>query len=134
MGWFLMEVSLSMRYQNFSQSSPDVLGELSAGNFLARRSLENMQATEGQYCGHRVMLKAATDGATPSEGPLNRRFRIANREISTAKQYTTEQASQMCGRLEAELEQPKERCLNFVGRGLQEAADVVEKWRAIKNC
>ena len=93
-----------------------------------------MQATEGQYWRRRVMLKAATDGATPSEGPLNRRFRIANREISTAKQYTTEQASQMCGRLEAELEQPKERCLNFVGRGLQEAADVVEKWRAIKNC
>ena len=59
----------------------DVLGELNAGNFLARRSLEDTQATEGQYWGHRVMLKAATDGATPSEGPLNRVFKIGNREI-----------------------------------------------------
>ena len=32
--------------------SYDVLGELNAGNFLARRSLEDMQATEGQYWGH----------------------------------------------------------------------------------
>ena len=29
--------------------SYDVLGEMNAGNFLARRSLQDMQATEGQY-------------------------------------------------------------------------------------
>ena len=34
------------------------------------------------------MLKAATDGATPSEGPLNRRFKIGNREISIREQYS----------------------------------------------
>ena len=59
----------------------DVLQGLNAGNFLSRRSLEDMQASTGQYWGHRVMLKAATDGATPSEGPLNRVFKIGNREI-----------------------------------------------------
>ena len=55
--------------------SYDVLGELKAGNCLARRSLEDMQATEGQYWGHQVMLQAATDGTAPSEGPLNRMFK-----------------------------------------------------------
>ena len=30
-------------------SAYDVLQELNAGNFLARRSLEDMQATPGQY-------------------------------------------------------------------------------------
>ena len=62
--------------------SYDVLQELNAGNFLAvlaRRSLEDMQASEGQYWGHAVMLKAATDGAAPSEGSLNRMFKIGNR-------------------------------------------------------
>ena len=43
-----------------------------------------MQATEGQYWGHRVMLQAATDGATPPEGPLNRMFKI---EIAIREQY-----------------------------------------------
>ena len=57
----------------------DVLAELNAGSFLARRSIEDMQATEEQYYGHRVMLKAATDGAGPSDGAVNRRFRIGNR-------------------------------------------------------
>ena len=55
------------------------------------------------------MLKAATDGATPSEGPLNKRFKLGNREISIREQYLTAQASQMCGRLEAKLEQLNER-------------------------
>ena len=105
----------------------DVLGELNAGNFLARRSLEDMQATEGQYWGHGVMLKAATDGVTPSEGPLNRMFKIGKREIPIREQYITEQSSQMCGRLEAKLGQLHERHWNLMGRGLQEAADVVEK-------
>ena len=112
----------------------DVLGGLNTGNFLARRSLEDMQATEGQYWGHRVMLEAATDGATPSEGPLNRIFKIGNREISVREQYIAEQASQMCGRLGAKLEQLNERHWNLMSRGLQEAANVAEKrWRSIKN-
>ena len=59
----------------------DVLGELNAGNFLARRSTEDMLATDGECWGHKVMLQAATDGAISSEGRLNRRFRIGNREI-----------------------------------------------------
>ena len=42
---------------------------------LARRSLEDMQSTEGYYDGHRVMLEAANQGANPSEGPWNRIFR-----------------------------------------------------------
>ena len=62
-----------------------------------------MQATKTQCWGHRVMLQAATDGATPSEGPLNRMFKTGNREIPSREQYFTEQASQMCGRLEAKL-------------------------------
>ena len=60
-----------------------------------------MQASTEQFWGHRVMLKAATDGATPSEGPLNRMFKKGNREISVREQYMTGQARQMCGRLEA---------------------------------
>ena len=89
--------------------SCDALGALNAGNFLARRSLEDMQATEGQYWGHRMMLQAATDGATPSEGPLSRVFKIGNKEASIREQYVTEQPSQMCGRFEAKLEQLNER-------------------------
>ena len=48
----------------------DILSEINAGNYLARRSLEAMQATEGWYEGHRVMLEAANEGANPSQGPL----------------------------------------------------------------
>ena len=44
----------------------DVLQELNAGNFLARKSLEDMPASTEQYWGHKVVLKAAADGATPS--------------------------------------------------------------------
>ena len=102
----------------------DVLGELNAGNSLARRSLEDMQATEGQFWGHRVMLQAATDGATPSEGILNRRFRIGNRERSMREQYITGQSVQLCGRMEAKLQQLVERHYNLLRRGLQEAADL----------
>ena len=78
----------------------DMLGKLNAGNFLARRRLEDLQTTEVQYWGHQVMLKVARDGATPLEGPLKRMFQIGNREISIREQHITEQANQMCGRLE----------------------------------
>ena len=37
--------------------SYDILSEINAGNYLARRSLEAMQSTEGWYEGHRVMLE-----------------------------------------------------------------------------
>ena len=35
----------------------ELLSEINAGNYLARRSLEAMQSTEGWYEGHRVMLE-----------------------------------------------------------------------------
>ena len=73
--------------------SYDVLGEMNAGNPLARRSLEDTRATEGQYQGYRVMLQAAMDGATPSEGPLNKMFRPGTRELSIGEEYEVEQAS-----------------------------------------
>ena len=48
------------------------------------------------------MFKAATDGATPSEGLLNRMFKIGNSEISIRNKISqNKQVSQMCGRLEA---------------------------------
>ena len=60
--------------------SYDIMGEMNAANFLARRSLEDMRTTEGRYRGHQVMLKAAKEGEVPTEGPLTRRFRPGNRE------------------------------------------------------
>ena len=36
----------------------DVLSELNAGNFFARRRLEDMRSTSGRYHGHSVMLQA----------------------------------------------------------------------------
>ena len=86
-------------------SAYDALQELNPGNFLARRGLEDMQASTEQYWGHQVMLKAATDGATPSEGPLNKMFKIGNREISMRDQCISEQASQLRGPSEAKLGQ-----------------------------
>ena len=55
---------------------------MSAGDFLARRSLEEMQASTKQHSGHNAMLKAATDGAAPSKGPLNKMLQKRIREIS----------------------------------------------------
>ena len=86
-----------------------------------------MQATDGEYWEHKVMLQAATDGAISSEGILNKRFRMSNREISTRQQYISAQAHQMCGRLQAKIAQLYERYYNPMGRGLQEAADIAEK-------
>ena len=63
--------------------SYDMMGEINAGNFLARKSLEDVRSTEGQYEGHRVMLEAANQEAIPSEGPLTKAFRP--REPSTKK-------------------------------------------------
>ena len=105
----------------------DVLQELNAGNFLARRSLENMKASTEQFWGHKVMLKAATDGATPSEGPLNKMFKTGNREISMRDQYIAEQASQLCGRFEAKLGQLHGKYWNLLSSGQNDAADMVEK-------
>ena len=66
-----MEALLSKKHRIFIQSSVMMY-------FLARRSLEDMPVTEGQYQGYRVVLQAATGGATPSEGPLNQTFRPGN--------------------------------------------------------
>ena len=85
--------------------SYDMIGEINAGNVLARRSLEDMRPTEGQYEGHRVMLEAANQGAIPSEGPLIQAFRPGNRELSMTAEHEKEQAIQMCGRLELKMAQ-----------------------------
>ena len=106
--------------------SYDVLGEMNASNFLARRSLEDMRATAGQFQDHHVMLQAALDGATPSEGPLNRRFNTGNREQLNTVEYVVGQAMQMCGRLETKIEQLSEKHWDLLGRGLQDVADQVE--------
>ena len=60
--------------------SYDMMGEINAANFLARRSLENMRPTEEQYDGRRVMLEAANQGAVPSDGPWT-----LDKEIHTRK-------------------------------------------------
>ena len=72
--------------------SYNILSEINAGNYLARRSFEAMQATEGWYEGHRVMLEAAREGANPS-GLLNRIFRKGNREVAMGSEYIKMQAS-----------------------------------------
>ena len=74
-----------------------ILSETNAGNYLARTSLDAMQATEGWYEGKRVMLKAANEAANPSEGPLNRTFRRGNSEASMRSEYIRAQAMQMRG-------------------------------------
>ena len=53
-----------------------MLAQTNAGNYLARRSLEDMRPNAGQ-----VMLEAATRGAIPSEGPANKIFKPRNAEI-----------------------------------------------------
>ena len=78
--------------------------EMNAEHYLARRSLEDMQATEGLYYGHQVMLQAAMDGANPTERPLYKRFKPGNRELSIRQEYEVERANQMCGPLEAKLQ------------------------------
>ena len=54
-------------------------------------------------------------------------FKIGHREISIREQNITKQASQMCGRLESKLGQLNEKHWNLMGRGHQEAADMVEQ-------
>ena len=60
--------------------SYNILSEINAGNYLARRSFEVMQATEGWYEGHH-------EGANPSEGLLNEAFTKENREESMGPEY-----------------------------------------------
>ena len=54
-------------YQILYRVSYDVIAETNAGNYLARRSLEDLRSTRGQYHGHTVLLQAAR-GAVPSDG------------------------------------------------------------------
>ena len=51
-----------------------------------------VEATEGWYEGHRMMLEAASEGANPSEGPLHRTFKAGNRDISIGSEYMRMQA------------------------------------------
>ena len=107
--------------------SYSIMSEINAGNFLARRSLEAIQATEGWYAGHRLMLEAANEGANPSGGPLNRTFRVGNRESSMRSEYKRMQATQTCGRLQAKIEDMKVQKWNLLGIGDQDSADRCEK-------
>ena len=105
----------------------DMLREMNAKHYLARRGLEEMQRTAGLFYGHEEMLQAATNGASPTEGPLYRRFSPGNRELSFGQDYEAAQANQMCGRLDAKIQQLVERHYNLLGRGIPEAADAVER-------
>ena len=56
------------RESSTTQAVPsyNIMSEINAGNYLARRSLEAMQDTEGWYEGRRVKVEAANEGANPS--------------------------------------------------------------------
>lgn len=56
-----------------------------------------MQATEGHYEGHRMVLEAANEGANPSEGPLNRTFRPGNRDMSIRSEHMKMKADKGAG-------------------------------------
>ena len=87
-----------------------------------------MQGTEGWCEGHRVTLEAANkEGANPSEGPLNRAFRKGNREASLRSEYIKMQAIQMCGRLNAKIEDMKAQQWNLLGMSDQDSADKCER-------
>ena len=91
----------------------DMLNEMNAGHYLARRSLEEMQRTAGLFYRHQVMLQAAMNEASPAEGPVYTRFRPGGREPSIRQDYEAAQANQMCGRLEAKVQQLAGRHYNF---------------------
>lgn len=82
-----------------------------------------MRSMEGQNLGHQVMLRAALQGAVPTEGPLSRRFLPGNREQMS--KVEKEQAIQLCGRLEEKIEILRERHWNLLGRGEEDGADAV---------
>ena len=93
-----------------------MLGELNAGNYLARRSLEDMRSTAEQYHGHRVTIQAANQAAASTEGPLSRRFKPGNRHQMNKVECEKEQAVQICGRRERKVEQLTERRWGLLGR------------------
>ena len=96
--------------------SCDMTGEINAGNLLARRSLEDMRSTEGQYEGHRVMLDAANQGgAIPSEGSVTKAFPPGKRKLSVREEYEVDGASETRGRLEGKLKQLMESQYNLFG-------------------
>ena len=98
----------------------EMLNEMNAGRDLARRSFEDMQRTAGVFYGHQVMLRAAMNGANPTEGPLYRSFlNQGNRELSIRQDFEAAQANQMCGRLEAKVQQLAEKQYNLLGRAYQ---------------
>ena len=86
-----------------------------------------MQATEGWYEGRRVTLEAANEGENPSRGPLNRTFRVGRREMSMRSEYVKMQAAQMCGRLQAKIEELRTQHWGLLGVGDQDIADRVER-------
>ena len=93
------------------------VGEINAGNFLARRSLEDMRSTPGQFHGHRVMQQAALQGAIPTEGPLSRGVKPGNGEQMNRVEKEKENAILLCGQFEREIGVLRERHMNLLGRG-----------------
>ena len=82
-----------------------------------------MRSTRGQYHGHTVMLKAATQGAVPTDGRGPRRFRPGNAKYVNREECEEEQTNQLCGRLQRKIESSSQKHWVLEGRGLFELAD-----------
>ena len=104
----------------------NILGEINAGSYLARRSSEDMRSSSDRYHGHPVMLQAATQGAIPTGGPLSRRFKPGNREQMNKVEYEREQSKQLRGRLQRKIEHLRERQWALLGRGEEDLADTLD--------
>ena len=83
----------------------DMIPETNAGNYLARRSSEDLRSTREQYHGHTVMLQAAAQGAAPGDGPGSgsRSFRPGNAEYASSMEYEEKQKDAFRGRLEMKI-------------------------------
>ena len=71
------------------------------------------------------MLDVAHEGASPSEGLLNKSLRKGNREVSMGPECIKTQAAQMCGRLYSKIDDMKEEEWNLLGLGDQDSADSI---------
>ena len=85
-----------------------------------------MRSTTGRHHGQTVMVKAATQGTIPTEGPLSGKFKPGNGEQMNKVEYDRELAVQLCGRPERKTEQLREGHWKLLGRGEEDLADTVE--------
>ena len=79
--------------------SYETIAQTNAGNYLARRSLEDVRSSAGQY-----HVRTATQVAIPSEGPTNKIFKPASAKFVNTMEYEQEQLNQLCGRLQRKTE------------------------------